>query len=123
MGMRISFACAAAVAGLLGGGTGITLGTAFTGADTASVRIDTFSFTPRQVTIKAGTLVTWTNQDDTPHTVISTTREFRSKALDTDDKFSFMFATPGSYDYFCSLHPHMTGTIVVEALTGAPAAP
>jgi len=123
MGLRISVACAAAVAGVLGCGTGITLGTALAGAGTAEVRIDTFSFTPQRVAVKAGTLVTWTNQDDIPHTVISTTKEFRSKALDTDDKFSFMFATPGSYDYFCSLHPHMTGTIVVEALTGAPAAP
>jgi plastocyanin len=121
MVMRMGFACA--VAGLLGCGTGITLGTPFAGADTAAVRIDTFSFTPRQVTVKAGTLVTWTNRDDIPHTIISTTKEFRSKALDADDKFSFMFTTPGSYDYFCSLHPHMTGTIVVEAQTGADAAP
>ena len=68
--------------------------------------------------MKAGTTVTWTNQDDIPHTVASSQQAFRSKALDTDDKFSFTFTTPGSYKYFCSLHPHMTGTIVVEAATG-----
>ena len=71
--------------------------------------------------MKAGTTVTWTNQDDIPHTVTSTTKQFKSKALDTDDKFSFTFTTPGSYEYFCSLHTHMTGTIVVEAATGAAA--
>lgn len=79
------------------------------------VTIDNFTFTPQQLTVKAGDTVTWTNHDDIPHTVTSTTMAFRSKALDTDDKFSFTFATPGSYAYFCSLHPHMTGTIVVEA--------
>ncbi len=123
MGMRMSFACAAAVAGLLGCGTGIALGTAFARADNATVKIDNFSFTPQRVTVKAGTTVTWTNQDDIPHTVASSTRAFKSKALDTDDKFRFMFMTPGSYDYFYSLHPHMTGTIVVEAATETGAAP
>ena len=59
--------------------------------------------------------VAWVNHDDIPHTVASQTQAFRSKALDTDDKFSFTFATPGTYPYFCALHPHMTGTIVVEA--------
>jgi len=68
--------------------------------------------------VKAGTTVTWVNRDDIPHTVTSTTLAFRSKALDTNDKFSFTFTTPGSYKYFCSLHPHMTGTIVVEAAAG-----
>ena len=84
----------------------------------AAVKIDNFTFTPKSVTVKAGTTVTWTNQDDIPHTVTSTTKQFRSKALDTEDKFTFTFSTPGTYDYFCSLHPKMTGTIVVEA-TGA----
>ena len=84
-------------------------------AAAAEVKIDNFTFSPQQVTVKAGDTVTWVNRDDIPHTVTSTTMTFRSKALDTDDKFSFTFATPGSYAYFCSLHPHMTGTIVVEA--------
>jgi plastocyanin len=116
--MRMSFARAAVVAGVLGCATGISLGAAFAGADDGAVKIDNFTFTPKSVTVKAGTTVTWTNQDDIPHTVTSTTKQFRSKALDTDDKFTFTFSTPGTYDYFCSLHPKMTGTIVVEA-TGA----
>jgi plastocyanin len=84
-------------------------------AATIEAKIDNFTFNPQQITVKAGDTVLWTNGDDIPHTVTSTTMTFRSKALDTGDKFSFTFATPGSYAYFCSLHPHMTGTIVVEA--------
>lgn len=83
------------------------------------VKIDNFTFAPQRLTVKAGTTVTWTNEDDIPHTVASSTKAFKSKALDTDDKFSFTFTTPGSYEYFCSLHPHMTGAIVVEAATGS----
>jgi plastocyanin len=79
----------------------------------AADKIDNFTFNPQQITVKAGDTVTWTNHDDIPHTVTSKTL-FRSKAVDTDDKFSFTFAKPGSYPYFCSLHPHMTGSIVVE---------
>jgi plastocyanin len=67
------------------------------------------------LTVKAGTTVTWVNQDDIPHALASNAKVFKSKALDTDDKFSFTFAAPGIYDYFCSMHPHMTGTIVVES--------
>jgi amicyanin len=85
-------------------------------ADTA-VKISNFTFNPPQITVKAGTTVTWTNEDDIPHTIVSPPA-IRSKALDSDDKFSFTFTTPGTYKYFCSLHPHMTGTIVVEAATG-----
>ena len=81
-----------------------------------SVTIDNFTFNPQHLTIKAGTTVIWTNQDDIPHTIASPTKAFKSKVLDTDDKFSFTFTTPGEYAYFCSLHPHMTGTIVVEAV-------
>ena len=84
----------------------------------AEVKIDNFTFNPQQITVKAGDTVTWINHDDIPHTVASQTQAFRSKALDTDDKFSFTFATPGNYPYFCALHPHMTGTIVVEASAG-----
>jgi amicyanin len=84
----------------------------------ASVTMDNFTFNPPSLTVKVGTAVTWTNQDDIPHTVASKTKAFKSKTLDTDDVFSFTFTTPGVYEYFCSLHPHMTGTIVVEATTG-----
>jgi plastocyanin len=82
-----------------------------------AVKIDNFTFSPERLVVKAGDTVTWTNEDDIPHTVAASGKEFKSKALDTDDKFSFTFTAPGSYGYFCSLHPHMTGTIVVEALT------
>jgi len=81
----------------------------------ATVTIDNFTSKPQQLTVKAGTTVTWVNQDDIPHALASSAKVFKSKALDTDDKFSFTFAIPGVYDYFCSLHPHMTGTIVVES--------
>ena len=74
------------------------------------------------MTVKAGTTVSWTNEDDIPHAIASSSKLFKSKALDTDDNFSFTFTTPGTYQYFCSLHPHMTGTIVVEAATGSGAA-
>lgn len=85
---------------------------------TMEVKIDNFSFGPTTLTVAAGSTVTWVNHDDIPHTVTSKTMVFRSKALDSDDKFSFTFTTPGTYKYFCGLHPHMTGTIVVEAATG-----
>jgi amicyanin len=88
-------------------------------AEDVQVKIDNFTFTPPSLTVKAGTTVTWRNEDDIPHTIASTVRAFKSKALDTDDSFSFTFTEPGSYDYFCSLHPHMTGKIVVEPGTHA----
>ena len=80
--------------------------------------IDNFIFSPERLTVKAGTTVTWTNRDDIPHTVASKDRLFKSKVMDTDESFSFTFTTPGEYAYFCSLHPHMTGTIVVEGDDG-----
>ena len=83
------------------------------------VKIDDYKFAPASLTVKAGTTVTWRNKDDMPHTVASTTRMFKSKALDTDDAFSFTFTEPGTYAYFCSLHPHMTAMIVVERATHA----
>jgi plastocyanin len=86
------------------------------------VKIDNFACAPQRIVVQAGTTVTWTNADDAPHTVVSTTKLFKSSALDTADKFSFTFATPGTYEYFCSLHPHMTGTVVVEAAAAGNAA-
>ena len=86
------------------------------------VKIDNFAFAPQRIVVQAGTTVTWTNADDAPHTVVSTTKLFKSGALDTTDKFSFTFATPGTYEYFCSLHPHMTGAVVVEAAAAGNAA-
>jgi plastocyanin len=84
------------------------------------VSIDNFTFNPPTLTVKAGTTVTWTNKDDIPHGIASANNAFtRSKALDTDDSFSFTFTTPGTYQYFCYIHPHMTGTIVVQTATGS----
>ncbi|MFL6840288.1 MAG: cupredoxin family copper-binding protein [Bradyrhizobium sp.] len=82
-------------------------------AEDTMVNIDNFTFEPVQLTVKAGTTVTWKNRDDIPHTIVSAGK-FRSKTLDTDDSFSFTFTTAGDYKYFCSLHPHMTGMIKVE---------
>jgi amicyanin len=99
-------------------GACVAAGLAWAAAD-ASVNIDNFTFGPEKLTVKAGTTVTWKNDDDIPHTVASSTKAFKSKALDTDDTFSFTFTTPGTYEYFCSLHPHMVGTVVVEPADGA----
>jgi plastocyanin len=93
--------------------SGIMLAQAQTGAD--AVGIDNFTFNPQQLTVKAGTTVIWTNKDDIPHAVAAVDRSFRSKTLDTGDSYTVTFTVPGTFKYFCSLHPHMTGTIVVEA--------
>jgi plastocyanin len=81
----------------------------------AAVQIGNFTFKAPVLTVKPGTTVTWTNGDDIPHTVVSKDGVFKSKVLDTGDRFSFTFAKPGQFGYFCSLHPHMTGLIVVKA--------
>ena len=78
------------------------------------VNIDNFSFMPNTLTVPAGTTVTWTNHDDVPHTVVSTKKTFASPALDTDERFSFRFTARGTYPYYCSVHPMMTGTVVVK---------
>jgi plastocyanin len=91
-------------------------------ADEVAIKIGNFTFGPQELKVKSGTTDTWINEDDIPHIVVSP-NNFRSKALDSDDKFSFTFTTPGNFKYFCSLHPHMTGTIVVEAATGSIALP
>jgi plastocyanin len=80
----------------------------------AEVKVDNFSFGPASLTVAVGTTVTWTNRDDIPHTVVSTDKVFKSKVLDTDEKFSFTFAKAGTYPYFCSVHPKMTGSVVVQ---------
>ena len=96
----------------------LLFGTTPVRAEDAVVKIGNFTFGPQELKVKSGATVTWTNEDDIPHTVVSP-NNFRSKPLDSEDKFSFTFTTPGTYKYFCSLHPHMTGTIVVEAATGS----
>ena len=85
-------------------------------ASTVEVKIDNFSFGPTSLTVAVGTTVIWTNRDDIPHTVVSTddAKTFKSKVLDTDEKFSFTFTKAGTYPYFCSVHPKMTGKVIVQ---------
>jgi plastocyanin len=79
------------------------------------VKIDNFSFSPATLTIAPGTTVKWTNRDDIPHTVVSDDKTtIKSKVMDTDDSFSFRFTKPGTYSYFCSVHPKMTGKVIVQ---------
>ena len=78
------------------------------------VKIDNFTFGPPQVTVPVGATVTWLNRDDIPHTVVSSDKVFKSKVMDTDEKYSFTFASAGTYTYFCSLHPKMTGKVIVR---------
>ncbi|HVT15325.1 MAG TPA: cupredoxin family copper-binding protein [Thermoanaerobaculia bacterium] len=83
-------------------------------ASGVEVRIDNFTFAPRAVKVSVGTTVTWVNRDDIPHTVVSEAKAFKSKVLDTDEAFSYAFTKVGRYPYFCSLHPKMTGEVVVQ---------
>jgi len=75
--------------------------------------IDNFTFRPDVITVSVGTKIVWENNDDIPHSIVETTGKFHSAALDTEDKFSFTFDKAGIFEYFCGLHPHMTGKIVV----------
>lgn len=81
---------------------------------TADVKIDNFNFGPTTITVPVGATVTWTNHDDIPHTVVSTEGVFKSKVRDTDEQFSYTFSKAGTYPYYCSLHPKMTGQVVVQ---------
>src|ERR1700756_1110889 len=93
---------------------GFTASAAPAATSSPEVKIDNFSFGPATLTVTAGTTVTWTNRDDIPHTVVSDDKVFKSKVLDTDEKFSYTFTKPGTYSYFCSIHPKMTGKVVVQ---------
>jgi plastocyanin len=83
-------------------------------APVAAVKIDNFVFGPQTITVPVGTTVVWTNSDDIPHTSVSTEGVFKSKVLDTDEKFSYTFTKPGTYPYYCTIHPKMTGTVLVK---------
>jgi plastocyanin len=83
-------------------------------AANAEVKIDNFVFGPQTLTVPVGATVTWTNKDDIPHTSVSTDGVFKSKVLDTDEKFSYTFTKAGTYPYFCTIHPKMTGKVVVQ---------
>jgi len=78
------------------------------------IKVDNFTFSPETLTVSVNSNVTWTNKDDVPHVIASTDGLFRSKGLDTDDHYSFKFTKPGTYNYFCAIHPKMTGKIVVQ---------
>jgi plastocyanin len=79
------------------------------------IEIKDFAFNPQTLTVKSGEKVTWINRDEEPHTVVSVDKQFKkSTAIDTDQEFTIIAGAPGTYTYFCSVHPKMTGTIVVE---------
>jgi len=81
---------------------------------TSVITIDNFTFSPKELTVAVGTTVKWVNHDDIPHTIVEKKTTFRSKALDTDDSYSFTFTSAGDFDYFCGLHPHMVGKVIVK---------
>jgi plastocyanin len=113
----LKFAAVVAAGLMIGaGGAAVAHAVQLAAAAPNLVGIDNFAFGPGSLTVKAGATVTWTNHDDEVHTVVSTANPgvFKSGALDTDDTFSFTFDKPGTYQYFCSIHPRMTGTIVVN---------
>ena len=83
-------------------------------AKVEKVAIDNFAFAPQVIVVAPGTTVTWTNADEDPHTVVATDKSFHSAAMDTEESYSFTFTHPGEYAYFCSLHPHMTGKVIVK---------
>jgi plastocyanin len=101
---------------LLGPILGAMLAVAAVAAQDATdvVTIDNFTFSPKPLTVAVGTTVKWVNHDDIPHTVVEKNTTFRSKALDTDDSYSYTFTSAGTFDYFCGLHPHMVGQIIVK---------
>ena len=115
---KLGIAMLVGMAGILGGTAAsharLAPGAGQEQAAGAQVKIDNFSFAPQDITVTTGTKVTWVNRDDIPHTVVSTNAVFKSKALDTDDQYSFTFEKAGTYEYFCSIHPKMTAKVVVK---------
>jgi plastocyanin len=93
--------------------SGATLAEEKTANETA-IKIDNFTFAPATVTIHVGDAVRWTNHDDIPHNVVSEDKSFKSEVLDTDENFGYTFTKAGTYSYYCSIHPRMTGKIVVQ---------
>jgi plastocyanin len=113
---RFAVSRALVVAILLGPVVGamLALGAVAAQDSTNVVAIDNFTFVPPELTVAVGTTVKWVNHDDIPHLVVSKDKAFRSKALDTDDSFSYTFPSAGTFDYFCALHPHMVGKVIVK---------
>src|SRR5438034_5721586 len=114
--VSIASLAAALVLGTAGFGTGRkgSVASAQEKTSTMEVKIDNFSFGPQTLTVPVGATVTWTNRDDIPHTVVSTDGVFKSKVRDTDETFSYTFTKAGTYPYFCSIHPKMTGQVMVK---------
>jgi plastocyanin len=117
IGIAIAAGTLLAAASLAGGPPAISTldAPATSGGRAADITIDNFSFSSPTMTVAAGTEVTWVNRDDMPHTVVSVAKTFASPVLDTGERFSYRFATPGTYEYYCSIHPRMVGTVVVTA--------
>jgi plastocyanin len=113
---RLAVSRALVVALLSGPILGATLAFGAVAAQDATnvITIDNFTFSPKEVTVAVGTTVKWVNHDDIPHTIVEKKTTFRSKALDTDDSYSFTFTSAGDFDYFCGLHPHMVGKVIVK---------
>ena len=113
---RFAVSRALVVAILLGPVVGAMLAFGAVAAQDATnvVTLDNFTFSPKELTVAVGTTVKWVNHDDIPHTVVEKKTTFRSKALDTDDSYSFTFASAGTFDYFRALHPYMVGKIIVK---------
>jgi len=113
--LRFTLGRAMVVAMLLGPAVGALLAFGAVAAQEENVvTIDNFTFTAPALTVAVGTTVKWVNHDDIPHKVVEKNKAFRSKALDTDDSYSYTFASAGTFDYFCGLHPHMVGKIIVK---------
>ena len=109
----VAFAVAVALVVFVATQSGTTVKAADKSAP-ATVKIDNFIFGPQSLTVVAGTTVTWTNNDDVPHNVVSDDKQFKSRALDTGEQFSYTFTKAGTYSYFCSVHPKMNGQVVVK---------
>ena len=113
---RFAVSRALVVAILLGSVVGAMLAFGAVAAQDAAhvITIDNFTFSPKELTVAVGTTIKWVNHDDIPHTIVEKKTTFRSKALDTDDSYSFTFTSAGTFDYFCGLHPHMVGQVIVK---------
>jgi len=116
--MRRAFVPIAMLAGiaslLLAGNHGRMVRAAADPPAKVSISIDNFSFTPNSITVAAGTTVVWTNQDDVPHNVTNPSKEFKSPTLDTGERWEFTFKKTGTFDYYCTIHPQMTGKVIVQ---------
>ena len=113
---RFAISRALIIAMLLGPivGAMLALGAVAAQETTNVITIDNFTFSPKELTVAVGTTVKWVNHDDVPHLVVENNKTFRSKALDTDDSYSYTFTSAGTFDYFCALHPHMVGQVIVK---------